>query len=157
MVQRLVKRRQGGFNYVITMFVVAVVSVAAMHGVENMLTKAKREKEAQLMWVGRAYRDAIKSYYENSPGTLKTYPPDLQALLTDARATRIRRPLRRLYRDPITNGEEWGVVYHESGGVMGVFSLSKNAPFKVDGFEIDEVSFKNAKHYTDWRFVYQPK
>jgi type II secretory pathway pseudopilin PulG len=75
MVQRLVRRRQGGFNYVITMFVVAVVSAAAMHGVENMLTKAKREKEAQLMWVGRAYRDAIKSYYENSPGTVKTYPP----------------------------------------------------------------------------------
>lgn len=141
----------------ITLFVVAVVAAAALHGVQNALTKAKREKEAQLMWVGRAYREAIKSYYEGSPGTVKTYPPDLQALLTDVRATRIRRPLRKLYRDPITNSEEWGVVYHESGGVMGVFSLSKNVPFKADGFEIDEVSFKNAKHYTDWRFVYQPK
>lgn len=157
MVQRLVSRRERGFNYVITMFVVALVATAALHGIENTLTKAKREKEAQLMWVGRAYRDAIRSYYENSPGTAKTYPPDLNTLLLDTRATRIFRPLRRLYRDPITNGEEWGVIYHESGGVMGVFSLSKNVPFKIDGFDVNEETFKNAKHYSDWRFEYQPK
>lgn len=157
MVQRLVRKKQGGFNYLITLFVVAVVAVGATHVAENTLTRLKREKEAQLLWTGRTYREAIRNYYENSPGTAKTYPPDLKALLVDERATRIRRPLRRLYRDPVTDSEEWGLIFHESGGVMGVYSLSKSTPYKVDGFEDEEVQFKNAKHYDEWRFIYQSK
>ncbi|QDQ26002.1 hypothetical protein FNU76_06350 [Chitinimonas arctica] len=44
-----------------------------------------------------------------------------------------------------------------SGGIMGVYSLSMQAPQKIDGFPAELASFKDAKHYRDWQFIYQPE
>lgn len=149
-------RRQGGFAYLIAMFLVAILGIVSLRGMENSVTRERREKEAELLVIGQAYRNAIRDYYENSPGTAKTYPPDVDALLLDQRATRVRRPLRKLYRDPITSGKEWGIIRAESGGVMGIYSLSALKPYKTDGFPDELSNFINAKRYQDWQFVYQP-
>lgn len=149
-------RRQDGFSYVVAMFMVAVVAIVSVRALENSMTRERRAKEAELLIVGQAYRDAIRSYYENSPGTAKTYPANLEALLLDTRTTRMRRPLRKLFRDPISASQAWGLVRSESGGVMGVYSLSNLKPMKIDGFPNELSSFKNAKRYKDWQFVYPP-
>ncbi len=150
-------RRQGGFSYAIAIFLVAVVALVSVRALENTMTAERRDKERELMAVGQAYRNAIKTYYDNSPGTSKTYPPDLEALLLDARATRLRRPLRKLYRDPITGRKEWGIVRTEDGvGITGVYSLSPLKPFKRDGFAVEQKSFVNAREYRQWQFVYEP-
>ncbi|HTD05250.1 type II secretion system protein [Undibacterium sp.] len=149
-------RKEGGFSYLIAMFLVAVLAIISVRALENSLTAERRDKEAQLLMVGKAYRDAIRDYYEGTPGTAKAYPAELELLLLDTRPTRLVRRLRKLYRDPVTGSAEWGIVRSESGGVMGVFSLSTQKPYKSDGFPIELMSFTNAKRYQDWRFVYQP-
>lgn len=149
-------RRQRGFSYPIALFLVAVVAITSVRALENSMTAERREKERDLLATGQAYRDAIRTYYDNSPGTSKTYPPDLQALLLDVRATRLRRPLRKLYRDPITAGTEWGIVRTDSGAVKGVYSLSALKPFKTDGFAAELKSFQGAREYKQWQFVYEP-
>jgi type II secretory pathway pseudopilin PulG len=149
-------RKQAGFSYLIAMFLVAVVAIISVRALENSMTQERREKEAELLLVGQAYRNAIRTFYENSPGTSKTYPAELTALLLDERTTRLRRPLRKLYRDPISASHDWGIVRSESGGVMGVYSLSTLKPIKTDGFPAELGHFKNAQHYKEWQFVYQP-
>lgn len=153
------KSRQQGFSYLVALFMVAILSVLSLRAMENVRTKERREKEAQLLFVGQAYRNAIREYYENTSGTAKRYPPDLESLLIDIRANRMRRPLRKLYRDPITSSTTWGVVWGEADGVMGVtgvYSLSTQEPIKIGGFPVDLRSFTGAKHYHEWQFVYQP-
>jgi type II secretory pathway pseudopilin PulG len=149
-------RRQGGFSYVIVMFVVAILSILSVRALENSLTRARRDKEAELLWVGQAYRDAIRRYYEGTPGSGKTYPPDLVSLLDDSRTTSRTRYLRKLYRDPVTDSGDWGLVLTDDGKVMGVYSLSQQQPLKTGGFDSDFVNFAGAKSYREWQFVYQP-
>lgn len=150
-------REQKGFSYPVAMFLVAVVALVSVRALENSMTAERREKERDLLATGMAYRNAIGLYYENSPGTAKAFPPELKALLLDERATRMRRPLRKLYRDPMTGRKEWGIVRSESGTVMGVYSTSHLKPLKTGGFPVELNSFTNAKHYRQWQFVYQPK
>lgn len=148
-------RRQGGFSYVIVMFVVAIAAILSVRALSNSATNERRDREAELLWVGQAYRDAIKSYYENTPGSAKTYPPDLAALLLDQRTTTTRRHLRKLYRDPVSGGPDWGLVLTDDGKVKGVYSLSTREPVKVGGFPPELAAFAGAKRYQDWKFVYQ--
>lgn len=154
-------RREQGFTYVIVMFLVAVVSIMSVRALENTRTTLRREKEAELLLVGQAYRNAIRSYYENSPGTAKVLPKKgevaepLDLLVLDNRTTRPQRHLRKRFRDPITGSKDWGLVY-EGDYLVGVYSLSAQEPVKKDGFPIELAAFKDAKTYTAWRFIYQP-
>jgi hypothetical protein len=63
--------------------------------------------------------------------------------------------LRRVYPDPITGSEKWGIVPSPDGGIAGVFSLSDERPLKVAGFVTDK-KFEDAERYADWKFVYTP-
>ena len=150
-------RREAGFSYVIVMFLVAVLSIISVRALETTLTRERRDKEAQLIEVGTAYKNAIRQYYEGAPGTAKSYPAKLEDLLQDLRLTRPTRPLRKLYRDPITGSSQWGLVLDANDHVTGVYSLSNGKPFKQDGFADDLVSFKGAQRYSDWKFVYSPQ
>lgn len=148
-------RGQQGFTYVIAMFLVALLSVVGLRGVQITLTKERREKEAQLFDAGMAYRQAIRSYYENTPGTAKTYPASLESLLLDERTTTMRRHLRKLYRDPMTGGD-WGLIRTDGGGIKGVFSMSDRVPLKQGGFPDQMASSQGAQKYSDWQFSYIP-
>jgi type II secretory pathway pseudopilin PulG len=150
------RRLQSGFTYIVALFLVATLSVISLQAVERSLTKDRRDKEAQLLYVGQAYRQAILTYYENSPGTAKAYPPDLQSLLQDSRTTTLQRPLRRLYWDPMTASSTWGIVPGPSGGIMGVYSLSTQQPIKIAGFPVALTGFTGATSYQQWQFTYQP-
>jgi type II secretory pathway pseudopilin PulG len=153
----MVKER--GFSYVIVMFLVAVLSLVATRAMQNTLTAERREKEAELLATGMAYRNAIRDYYENALGSAKTYPPSLKALLRDERWSRDQRPLRKLYRDPMTGSTEWGLIKLESDSnqIIGVYSLSPKQPVKRGGFAAELFGFDKAKTYRDWRFIYQPQ
>lgn len=149
-------RRQGGFSYPVAMFLVAMVAVLAVRALENVMTAERRERERELLTVGMAYRNAIRSYYDNSPGTAKAYPKELKDLLLDERASRLRRPLRKLYRDPITGNKDWGLVLSEAGAIKGVYSLSRQKPIRTGGFPLELLAFTDAKQYRQWQFVYEP-
>lgn len=154
--QTVMPKQQAGFSYLIPLFLVAVLSIWTVRAMENIATTARRDKEAELIAIGLEYRRAILIYYENSPGTAKAYPKSLADLLLDERATKIARPLRRLYRDPMTNQADWGLIKAKDGAVMGVYSLSTGKPMKQKGFPAELSMFEGATRYQDWKFSYQP-
>lgn len=147
--------REQGFSYVVVMFLVAILSIVAVRALEATATAERRDKEAELMWRGLAYRDAIREYYVNSSGTERIYPKKLSDLLDDRRFTIPQRPLRKLYRDPMTEDGQWELVRNEAGQLIGVRSRSRLKPLKQDGFSDGLMGFDNAAHYSDWKFVYQ--
>ena len=116
----------------------------------------KREREQELLKVGDTIRKAIGSYYNQTPGVVKQYPPNLEALLYDDRFPTPKRYLRKLYVDPITQREGWGILEAPSGGVMGVYSLSDQTPYKRNNFRAIDKGFENQKYYGNWYFAYIP-
>jgi len=149
-------RPQAGFSYVLVMFAVALLAIMAVRLLDIAATNEQRAREADLLYVGNAYREAIGVFYENTPGTVKRYPEQLSDLLQDPRTTTLQRPLRKLYRDPITSDVEWGLVRGGDERITGVYSLSDKAPIKTGGFPAVLAGFARAKQYRDWHFVYVP-
>lgn len=147
---------QRGFTYLAVLFMVALMGLA-LTGIGTVWhTAAQREKERELLYVGKQFRRAVESYYESSPGALKKYPPSLDELLKDSRFPGIRRHLRRIYRDPVGGGSEWGIVKAPEGGIMGVHSLSTDTPLKKAGFREADKGLAGQQRYADWHFVYRP-
>jgi hypothetical protein len=149
------RRGEAGFSYVVVMFLVAATALAGVRALENTVQSERRDKEAELLWRGTAYLNAIRQYYENSPGTGKGFPEKLEELLYDKRLVRPTRPLRKLYLDPMTE-QPWAEVKDASGRVIGVQSLSQVKPIKQAGFPEELAAFNGAQRYSDWKFVYKP-
>jgi type II secretory pathway pseudopilin PulG len=137
------------------LFMVAILSGGLALAGEVWETSAKREKEAELLFIGNQYRRAIERYYESTPGGVTRYPRTLEELLADPRQPSLRRHLRRLYPDPFGN-KEWGLVKAPDGGISGVYSLSEEPPLKTGNFRLPDAGFESAKRYSDWKFVYSP-
>lgn len=153
--KRPMSRAQGGFTYLAILFVVAIASVA-LSGVGVLWSfEHQREKEKQLLAIGREFRTAIGSYYEGSPGMVKRYPSSIQDLLKDNRFLFMRRHLRQVYVDPMTGGREWGLVLAPEGGIMGVYSLSTDAAIKRNNFPLIFEQLENKARYDEWKFIYR--
>jgi type II secretory pathway pseudopilin PulG len=144
-------RRQRGFTYVTVLFLVAMMAGGLALAGEVWHTSAMREKEADLLHVGNEYRKAIERYYVSGP---RQYPKSLADLVKDPRQPGTVRHLRRLYPDPITGKDEWGLVKSNDGGIAGVYSTSEAAPLKPGGFGVRDASFEGKTKYADWQFVY---
>jgi type II secretory pathway pseudopilin PulG len=117
-------------------------------------TSNAREREAELLHVGNEYRKAIERYYLLGPQ--RQYPKSLADLLKDPRQPGTVRYLRKLYPDPITGKEEWGLVKSADGGFAGVHSLSEAAPLKNAGFAVRDAAFEGKSKYSEWQFVFAP-
>ncbi len=149
------KTRQMGFTYLWTLFFVAFLGISMTLTAELWSTAERRLKEKELLFIGNQFRDAIRRYYDATPGGAKQYPPTLDALLMDVRFPEPRKHLRKLYYDPITMKKEWGVI-RIGGRIVGVHSLSREVPFKKSGFSLAESSFGGRERYSEWVFTYPP-
>lgn len=148
---------RAGFAYISVLILLAVSGVALSETGRYWQSITRRSKETELMFRGHQIRAAIGSYYRSSAGQENTYPRRLSDLLKDPRFPTVRRHLRKLYRDPMTSGGDWGVVLANNGGIKGVFSKSTAVPLKQGGFQETYRSFADARQYSDWKFVYDPK
>ena len=146
---------QKGFTYIWVLFVVTLTSIALAGAVQVWRTEVRREKEKELMFAGEQFRQAIGSYYENSPGP-KRYPDSLEKLLLDKRFPTVKRHLRKIFFDPMTGSGEWGLARQPNAGIIGVYSLSKEIPLKRANFPERYADFAEAKDYRDWKFIYLP-
>jgi hypothetical protein len=146
-------RSEDGFTYLTVLFLVALLGLGLARAGQVWRTAAMREREAELLYVGNQYRLAIERYYKH--GMLQ-YPQKIDDLLEDPRYPEVERYLRRPYFDPMTGKDEWGLVKAPDGGIMGVYSLSEDKPFKIAGFGVENQSFEGAGKYSDWKFVYTP-
>lgn len=143
--------RTRGFTYVGVLIGVVILGLVLASVGMTWRHHAQREKEAELLFVGRQYRAAIESFLRASPGAAEL-PRSLEDLIEDRRFPQIRRHLRKLFPDPMTGGTDWELI--KSGGrIVGVASRSGGMPFRLAGFSTAEDSFAEAQSYRDWRFV----
>lgn len=147
-------RRVQGFTYMTVLFAVAIMAGGLALIGEVWSTSNAREREAELLHVGNEYRKAIERYYLLGPQ--RQYPRNLSDLLKDPRMPGTVRYLRKLYPDPITGKDEWGLVKSADGGFAGVYSLSESAPLKSAGFAVRDAAFEGKSKYSDWQFVFSP-
>lgn len=117
-------------------------------------TARQRQNEAELLFVGDQYRQAIGSYY--GLGQRNQYPKTLAALLEDKRGGNAVRHLRKVYRDPMSNSQDWGLVTAAGGEIMGVYSKADGLPMKQQGFSRKNAEFSGKSSYQDWAFVHTP-
>lgn len=146
----MVSRAQRGFTYLTGLFLVAMLGAGLALTSEVWETAAKREKEAELLFVGDQYRKAIERYYLSGPQ--RQYPRALEDLLKDPRMPGTARYLRKLYADPLTGKADWGLVKGGDGGIAGVHSLSVETPLKIAGFRVRDADLEGARTYADWKF-----
>ena len=147
------QRGQAGFTYLTVLFLVAVMGVGLALAGTLWETAAKREREAELLQAGGEYRKAIERYYLSGP---RQYPRALVDLLKDPRLPGTVRHLRKLYADPISGKDEWGLVRSNDGGIAGVYSLSEDPPLKSGGFALRDAVFEGKTKYSEWQFIYAP-
>jgi len=149
-------RREGGFTYLGLIILVTVIGLvgAATLKVDALLRRAAAEEE--LLEIGAAFGEALRTYAEATPKGQPQQPPTLQELLKDPRFPGVRRHLRKIFVDPLTGKAEWGIVWANPGdrrGVLAVYSLSKAKPLKVANFDKRFSGFENKKQVSDWKFV----
>jgi type II secretory pathway pseudopilin PulG len=150
------ERRSRGFTYLAALLAVAVIGIGLAATGAVWSQSRQRDKEQELLFIGEQFRQAIRSYYERTPGPAKRYPQTLEELLADPRYPQPQRHLRKLYADPLTGKAQWGLIAAPGGGIMGVHSLSTAAPIKHAQFALANRAFKDAKTYADWQFFYEP-
>jgi type II secretory pathway pseudopilin PulG len=156
-IPRFLLRRAEGFTYLGVLLLVAIMGFGLAAFGELHSHAAQRQKEEDLLFIGAQFRDAIASYYNKSPGA-KAYPKKLEDLVEDKRFPMPLHHLRRIYRDPMTESIDWGMVETpDKAGIMGVHSRSEDAPIKTGNFNAAEAAFEDAENYSKWAFVYSPQ
>ncbi len=147
--------RNRGFTYIGLIIMVAVIGVASTASLQAGSILQRRAAEQALLDIGTEFRNALLSYAAATPAGQSTMPATLEELLLDPRYPGPVRHLRKLYADPVTGAEEWGVVTMPGPageGIVGVHSLSEAAPIKVANFEPPFEEFAGKESYREWKF-----
>ena len=149
--------KQSGYTFLGLLLVIMIAGLVLAEAGNTWSNLRQREREQELLKVGDKIREAIGNYYQRSPGLVKQYPRRLEDLLRDDRFPQPQRYLRKLYADPLTGQPNWGTLEGPSGGIMGVYSLSSQKPFKKNNFPPIYESFAKKKMYIEWIFAYLPE
>ena len=97
---------EAGYNMVVLMVAVTILMVLTAAALPMWSQAMKREKEAELIFRGWQYAEAIRVFQQRH-GRL---PTRLQELIEVK-----PRSIRKLWKDPMTKSGEWGLVFQ--GGV----------------------------------------
>lgn len=145
-----------GFTYLSVLLLIIVSGIALTTASHSWRTIMQREREKELLFRGDCINRAIESYCK-AGGTEKiTYPSRFEDLLKDPRFPVIKRHIRKIYKDPLTEDGEWGVILGQGRGIKGVYSKSKKIPLKTGDFPGKYIKFEKAKNYSDWKFIFVP-
>ncbi|MFA6178719.1 MAG: type II secretion system protein [Candidatus Methylopumilus sp.] len=156
-IMRIGELKQSGYALLAMLVLIIIIGFTLAEAGALWSDARRRDREQELLKIGDKFRIAIGQYYNNTPGPIKRYPPTLDALLRDDRNPIPRRYLRAIYIDPVTGRADWGTLEAPSGGVMGVYSLSGQRPFKRSQFRPINKELENKKMYGDWIFAYLPQ
>jgi len=148
--------KDSGYMMLILILAVTVLTIGLMVAVPVWQTQMQREKEAELIFRGKQYVEAVRLYQQKNPGA---FPERLQDLIEE-------KCIRRLYEDPMTEAGEWNVVlpYQESSSSGKVMVASQRDLKSLDHPQIiGVVSRSNKKSkkiynkqetYDRWLFFY---
>jgi type II secretory pathway pseudopilin PulG len=154
--KRLGKRIGGpdaGFTFVGTLVVLAIAALGVLGTAATAYIESRREAEAQLLFIGDQYRQALAAFSVSAPLGGARFPSDLADLLKDPRYPVARRYLRELYPDPITGRTDWVLIRDPAGGIVGLHSLSQRRPLKIAGFAPPYEVFAGQETYAAWVFT----
>ncbi|MBS4095241.1 MAG: type II secretion system protein [Sulfuricella sp.] len=142
-----------GFTYIGLLIFVAILGISSASTITIGSSMQRRSQEEELLYIGRQFSLAFKSYYETSAAT-PPYPSTLQELVRDPRVPSIRRHLRKIFADPLTGSEDWGIILTPEGRISGVYSKSNAAPIKKAQFDPDQLALEGKNKYSEWVFGY---
>lgn len=171
-----------GFSYIAVLLMVLVLSLAMAMAAEPIATSSQRDKEAELLFIGDQYRNAIASYYKSAPDGLSVLPMKLEDLVVDKRFIAPTHHLRRLYADPLSPSQQWGLIKNPQDQLIGVYSLAPGTPLLVqprmdsaaempagmeragfskpgelrDELQRSEQGASKAGSYAEWKFIFVP-
>ena len=111
---------QDGFTYLILLFSIAILGIGLATTGVIWSTESRLAKERELEFIGQEFVRAIESYYNATPGEVKTYPPTLEDLVSDTRFLFTKRHLRKIYANPFTNKADWNLINNPQGGITGL-------------------------------------
>lgn len=149
-------RLAGGFTYLGVLIAISIIGMASVASLQAGILLQRRAAEEELLFIGMQFRNALVSYANATPVGQPRLPKSLNDLLLDPRSPSVRRHLRKLYTDPMTGQEQWGIVAAPRGaGIMGVYSLSTAKPIKVANFEgaLQELGLEGKASYQEWKFM----
>jgi hypothetical protein len=93
-------RTDHGYVLIILMMVVLVLFIGLTVAIPVLQTELHREKEAELIFRGRQYVEAVRLFQMKTPGRFPSSLGELEE----------KKFVRRLYKDPMTEKGEWNVV-----------------------------------------------
>ena len=98
---------EGGYNLVILAVLITVMNIAVAVALPVWSHAMQREREEELIFRGLQYAEAIR-VFQNRFGRL---PVRLEELIETE-----PRSIRQLWKDPITDSRDWGLVLMGQGG-----------------------------------------
>ena len=153
---------QAGYTYAAVLLAVFAAALASAGGMHLFGNEVRREREAELMFVGDSIRRALERYHAKNPAGLYPFPRDLEWLLLDPNQPSLQRYLRRIYDDPMrepgvqsasATAGGWVLIRDSNGLIVGVHSGSMREPLRKDGFIKRYEGFRQARRYADWKFI----
>ena len=115
--------KQCGATYLLLLVAVALMSLVAATALSAGHSLAQRDKETELLFIGAQFRAALLSFEQSTPPGGRPRPTSLDQLLRDDRTPQPRRHLRRIFVDPISGFDEWGLVkdrrWHRRSALTG--------------------------------------
>ena len=149
------RTRSGGWALLTALLSAMLIGLSATAAQISLRIEREREREQQLLQIGREFIAALRSYRDAVGVTQPELPRQLSDLVDDKRAIGVMRHLRRIPLDPFTGKEDWGLV-RQGDRIIGVHSLATRAPLIRRGFPADFAGFDKAVRLSDWRFVLSP-
>jgi hypothetical protein len=111
---RTTGKKEAGYALLLVIFFLALLVLATVAVAPNILTKGKREKEAEMVWRGRQYARGVRMYYMK----FQKFPTSMDDLTKPKNGIRF---MRQAYKDPM-NGTDgsWRLIYvGPSGQLIG--------------------------------------
>lgn len=145
-----IKRKSSelGFAYLAVLFALALIGFGLSVTGQMWSESIRKEKEEDLLAKGTEIMNAINSYKKQRG----KFPKNLKVLLGETSGGGLKRYLRKIYKDPMTNKSDWTVIKEIGGNVVGVSSTSSEVPFKTVGFSKELQHLEGKNRYSEWVF-----
>ena len=125
---------QTGFTYLGLLILLLIFAMTGSLLASLGAAHKKRDRETQLLFVGKEFSRAFASYALASRTDQIPFPQNIGELLADRRNGTTVRHLRKYYYDPLTNKQDWIFVTGLANRIVAIHSSSHDAPIKKADF-----------------------
>jgi type II secretory pathway pseudopilin PulG len=153
---RTFSSRNQGFVYLLLIFALAIMGLLLAGFGQSWQLSRQREKEAELLQIGKEFSRALESYRRATPPGQSGEPASLEDLVADKRFPFPVRHLRRIYRDPFSTQPDW-VLERVEGRIVSIASASSRTTLKQSAVLPRYIGVAagvgSSSRYTDWHFI----